>query len=161
MRINKYRLELVKEEGVSYDIESKSIKSPPDAYDMLNLTLKLDSQAEEVFSMLCLNKKNDIIGCFEIARGALSAALVHPREVFKRAILCNAASIIVAHNHPSGDSRPSKEDDAITRRLSEAGDIIGISVTDHIIVGDEKYYSYKEMNPSLMESHRNIGGNYA
>jgi DNA repair protein RadC len=71
-----------------------------------------------------------------VSVGDLSSALVHPREVFKPAILSNAASVILAHNHPSGDPQPSPEDCAVTRRLQEAGQILGIEVLDHVIIGD-------------------------
>lgn len=151
---------MVKERGPAYEVESKKVDCPVSGYNILNQVFRLDVQPEEIFVMLCLNIKNEIIGSFEVSRGSLAVALVHPREVFKRALLCNAASILVAHNHPSGNSKPSIEDNSISKRLSEAGEMIGISVLDHIIVGDDNYYSYKEENPSLLMSHKNIGGNY-
>jgi DNA repair protein RadC len=97
--------------------------------------------AEEVLLMISLNTKNRVTGLFEVSRGTLSASLVHPREVFKRAILNNASSIIIAHNHPSGDLKPSREDIELTRKLMDAGRILGISLLDHIIIGDDDYYS--------------------
>ena len=77
-------------------------------------------------------------------RGTINTSLVHPREVFKRALLNNASNIMVAHNHPSGDPNPSKEDIQITERLKEAGNLLGINLLDHIIVGEDKYISLKE-----------------
>ncbi len=90
----------------------------------------------EHFAALLLDTKNQLIGITTVSVGDLSSALVHPREVFKPAILSNAASVILAHNHPSGDPQPSPEDVATTRRLQEAGQILGIEVLDHVVIGD-------------------------
>ena len=79
----------------------------------------------------------------EISHGDLSSSLVHPREVFKRAILNNAATIILCHNHPSGSLKPSLDDRSITNRLKSAGDLLGISVIDHIIISESDYISFK------------------
>ena len=84
--------------------------------------------------LLMLNQKNRVIGIHTVSMGSLTASVVHPREVFKVAILANCASILLAHNHPSGDCQPSKEDRAITTRLVEAGRLLGISVLDHVII---------------------------
>ena len=94
--------------------------------------------------MLCFNTKNAVVGAFEVSKGSLNSSIVHPREVFKRAILSNANAILVAHNHPSGDLNPSSEDINMTKRLESAGDIIGIKVLDHLIVGENNFYSFKE-----------------
>ena len=94
--------------------------------------------------MICMNTKNKIIGVFEISHGSVNSSIVSPREVFQKALLANAVSIIVMHNHPSGDSTPSREDIEVTRRLSEAGKIVGVELLDHIIVGDRVYCSLKE-----------------
>ena len=142
-RITKYRLELVKESSKIYEVDK--ISSPTDVRDYIEQVFKLSIQAEEVMVMLVLDTKNNVIGAFEVSRGSLNASIVHPREVFKRALLLNGASIIVAHNHPSGDPTPSKEDVDITKRLVEGGDILGITVLDHIIIGDNRYRSLKEM----------------
>lgn len=143
-RIVKYRLELVKESSKVYEVESK-ISSPSNARDYIEEVFKLSIQAEEVMVMLVLDIKNNVIGAFEVSRGSLNASIVHPREVFKRALLLNGASIMLAHNHPSGDPSPSKEDVDITRRLVEGGDILGITVLDHLIIGDNgRYRSFRE-----------------
>ncbi len=84
-----------------------------------------------------LNGKNDVLGFNVASTGSLTAALVHPREIFKPAILANAAALILVHNHPSGDPDPSPEDRAITSRLKEAGEIVGIRVLDHVVIGDD------------------------
>jgi DNA repair protein RadC len=89
-----------------------------------------------------MNTKNKIVGVFEISHGTVNASLVTPREVFQKALLANAVSIILMHNHPSGDSTPSQQDIEITKRLVEAGKIVGVDVLDHIVVGDN-YVSLK------------------
>lgn len=100
---------------------------------------------KEHFVILLLDTKNKINGIHTVSIGSLNASIVHPREVFKIAILKNSASIIIGHNHPSGDPTPSNEDINITNRLVEAGNILGIKVLDHIVVGDY-YLSFKERN---------------
>ena len=119
-----------------------SIRSPKDAADYLMEDLRYLSK--EQFVCLFLNTKNKVIGRETLSLGTLNASLVHPREVFRTAIQKNSASIICAHNHPSGDPAPSPEDVEITRRLKKAGEIIGIEVLDHIIIGDREYCSLKE-----------------
>lgn len=104
----------------------------------------LEDEPVEVVGVLCLTTKLVPIGWHEISRGTLDGTLVHPREAFKAAILTNAAGIILAHNHPSGDPSPSKHDDALTRVLREAGELLGIPIRDHIILGEGVYYSYQE-----------------
>ena len=99
--------------------------------------------AQERFILLCLNVKNKLVNYSIISQGSLSSSIVHPREVLKPAILSNAASVIFVHNHPSGDSDPSMDDIEITGRLKKAFDICGISVLDHIIIGNNEYYSFK------------------
>jgi len=98
----------------------------------------------EKFICIHLNIKNQIVS-FEVAStGSLTSSIVHPREVYKGAILSNAASVIFMHNHPSGDPEPSDDDIEITKRLEKAGEILGINVLDHIIVARSGYYSFKE-----------------
>ncbi len=99
---------------------------------------------KEHFRILTLDSKNQIISTEEISIGTLNASIVHPRDVFKAAISRNANSIILIHNHPSGDTEPSKEDIMVTKRLMEAGNIVGIRVLDHIIIADNRYLSLRE-----------------
>jgi len=143
VQIKKFRLELVKESNTRYDLEDKRVGSPCDLHKIGNLLFNFDLQAEEVFSIVTLDTKNNVTGAFEVSRGALNDSIVHPREVFKRAILQNASSIALMHNHPSGDPKPSSEDLQITKRLEEAGKILGINILDHIIFGDY-FFSFKE-----------------
>ncbi len=98
----------------------------------------------EMFVVLLLDGKNQVIGFNVVSVGSLTAALVHPREVFKPAILVNAAALVLAHNHPSGDPEPSPEDIAITRRLKEAGELLGIKIVDHVVIGDGRFSSFAE-----------------
>ena len=99
---------------------------------------------KEVFKIVLLNTKNEIITEIDISMGTLNSSLVHPREVFVEAIKRSANKIILLHNHPSGQVEPSKEDKSITKRLVECGMIVGIEVIDHIIIGDGEYYSFKK-----------------
>ncbi len=99
---------------------------------------------KEHFVVLMINTKGGVLGKETVSVGDLSSSIVHPRETFSQALKRGAYGVIFAHNHPSGDPTPSKEDLEVTRRLCEAGDILGIKVVDHIIIGDGKYISFKE-----------------
>ncbi|MCG7386524.1 DNA repair protein RadC [Paenibacillus sp. ACRRY] len=123
-------------------VQSPSIRTPRDAADILLEQLRY--LQKEHFVCLFLNSKNHIIAQETLSMGSLNASIVHPREVFRAAIKCSSASIVCAHNHPSGDPTPSPEDIQITKRLIEAGSIVGIDVLDHIIIGDGTYVSLKE-----------------
>ena len=98
----------------------------------------------EQFLVACLDAKHAIIGVNIVSIGSLSFSIVHPREVFKPAILLNSAAIICSHNHPSGDPEPSSEDRVLTARLRQAGDLIGITILDHIILGDDRTFSFAD-----------------
>ncbi|MCR1849505.1 DNA repair protein RadC [Paeniclostridium sordellii] len=99
---------------------------------------------KEIFKIILLNTKNEIICDIDVSVGTLDMSLVHPREVFREAIKRNSNKIILMHNHPSGNIEPSNEDKNVTLRLIKCGDLIGIEVIDHIIIGDGLYYSFKE-----------------
>jgi len=137
------RVALVKEKVGKYELPGK-VGSPDQVYKAITMLTNAEEEAQEVFGILVLNIKNKIVAVHEISRGILNSSMVHPREVFKPAILHNAAAIVCFHNHPSGDPEPSKDDILITHRLVEAGKIMGIEVFDHIIVGDNGYVSLKE-----------------
>lgn len=113
-----------------------------EVYEAFRCLSMLDREA---FLALHLNHKNQLDGVHVVSIGSLSAGLVHPREVFKSAILTNAAAIIVMHNHPSGDPTPSREDRDITERLKKAGDILGVPLMDHVVIGADSYRSFGEM----------------
>lgn len=137
------RVELEKEVSTNCPDLSYAIKSPDDAVNIGKGFMRIHEEPEEYMYMICMNTKNKIIGVFEISHGSVNSSIVSPREVFQKALLANAVSIIVMHNHPSGDCTPSREDIEITKRLVEAGKIVGVEVLDHIIVGD-RYSSLKE-----------------
>jgi len=118
------------------------IRSPEDGADYVMEEMR--SLNQEHFVALFLNTKNQIIHRQTIFIGSLNASIVHPREVFREAVKRSAASIIVAHNHPSGDPTPSQEDIHVTRRLAESGKMIGIELLDHLIIGNRKFVSLKE-----------------
>ena len=147
MRINLVSCQMVKEKSVNYqtsEFDTRSISSPASVYMIATEVLHLDTASEEYFYIIMLNTKNRINGIAEISHGDLSSSIAHPREVFKLAMLANAASIICIHNHPSGEPEPSNNDKEITNRLVEAGDILGIKVHDHIIIGEDRYFSLKQ-----------------
>jgi len=145
VRLSVLGLRVVKERSGNYDFEDKKISSPDKARDILEEVFELSELAEEVFIIMCLDTKNKVTGLFKVSQGSLNSSIVHPREVFKRALMQNSNSIILAHNHPSGDVTPSEEDISVTRRLQEAGDILGIKVLDHLIIGaGGRYKSFKE-----------------
>ena len=123
-------------------VDNKNIGSPKDVYKIVSEYL--DGVDREHLVLLTLDTKNKITSISTICIGSLNASVVHPREVFKEAIQRGSASIIVCHNHPSGDPNPSKEDINITLRLKECGKIMGIELLDHIIIGNNKYVSLKE-----------------
>ncbi|SMQ86913.1 DNA repair protein RadC [Bacillus sp. OV166] len=119
------------------------IRSPQDAQELA--AAQIADEDREVFLVMMLNTKNQVIGLHRAHVGSLNSSIVHPRDVMKSAILNNAASIIVSHQHPSGDTTPSREDIEVTKRLAEAGKIIGIEVLDHVIVSHTgKHVSLKE-----------------
>ena len=137
------RVVLEKEVCMNYPMLSHKITSPMDAVEIGREFMRIHEESEEHMYMICMNVKNKVIGIFEISHGTVNASLVTPREVFQKALLANAVSIILMHNHPSGDATPSREDINVTKRLHEAGALIGIDVLDHIIIGDS-YASLKE-----------------
>ena len=133
---------LVKEGTLKIPKEFKKISSPSDISEIFKKYL--EGADREYMACICLNTKNDIINISTISIGSLNSAIIHPREVYKIAILSNAASIILAHNHPSENVEPSKEDVNITIRIKECGKILGIELLDHIIIGGDTYKSFKE-----------------
>jgi DNA repair protein RadC len=134
-----FSLRLVHTDNLAYHgCNSGKVRSPQDASDLLQGLYKgLD---REVFSVILLTTKNDVIGVNVVSVGDLKSAPVTPRETLKPAILCNAESIIVVHNHPSGDTTPSVEDLTVTMRLKDASEEMGIDLQDHIILGHNRQY---------------------
>jgi len=137
-----YKIMLVREGRVP--CYNQQIRSAVDASTLLH-TYLADVDREHFVTIL-LNQKNRVVGVNTVSIGSLTASVVHPREVFKPAILSNAAAIILAHNHPSGAPQPSQEDRVLTVRLVAAGKLLGISVLDHVIIGDgtSAYFSFAD-----------------
>jgi DNA repair protein RadC len=122
--------------------ERERLRTASDVYQRMRLAMR-DLRHEE-FHVLLLSTQNEVLRDLQITRGTLDASLVHPREVFRPAIAEAAASVILVHNHPSGDPTPSPEDRAVTRQLRSAGETIGIEVLDHIVMGEGRYVSFAE-----------------
>lgn len=104
----------------------------------------LENQAQEVALVLLLNTKYRVLGVHEVGRGNLTGGEMSPQIIYRAALLVNAAAIIIAHNHPSGDPSPSPDDCTVTRRIVDAGRILQVACIDHVIIGDQRYYSFKE-----------------
>ena len=135
-----FQVRLVRDGSVTTD--RKTVRSPEDAHQILQGYFA--DLPNEHFVALLLNTKNHVIALTPVSEGSLNASIVHPRELFQRAILGNCASVILAHNHPSGDPNPSPEDLELTRKLAEAGKLLDIAVLDHVILGDGSFVSLKE-----------------
>lgn len=125
-----------------YKNTPKSLSKPKDVFLHMKETVK--NLKQEHFYVISLDTKNQVIAEKLISIGSLNSAILHPREIFKEAIINSANSIILIHNHPSGDPSPSEEDITITEEITKASRIMRISILDHIIIGNEKYWSYKE-----------------
>jgi DNA repair protein RadC len=131
-------------EDSSAEGQKITVKSPDGAIKAARSQLK--GKKKEHFLVLCLDTRNHLINTHQVSIGSLDCSIVHPREVFKEAISSCAASVIFVHNHPSGDPTPSEDDLKLTKRLVEAGEIIGIEVLDHIIICDRDHLSMKAKN---------------
>jgi DNA repair protein RadC len=136
-----YETLIVREEVTNYLKTGTRFTSPTQIYETFSFLMK---ETKEMFLTLHLDGKNRIICMDLVSVGSLNQSIVHPREVFKTACSSSAAAILCIHNHPTGDPTPSSEDIAITKRLKEASEIMGIKLLDHIIVGDGTYLSFTE-----------------
>lgn len=139
-RVNIVSLKIVRESSLLYS--ARRIASPDDAATLVRQFLA-DSDREN-FIVICLNTKNEPNAIHTVGVGTLNSSQIHPRELFKISILANSASVIISHNHPSGDPTPSADDIEITKRLTEAGKILGIEILDHIIIGNDTFVSFKQ-----------------
>ncbi len=128
-------------EGYQESGKRETVKTPEDVVALVRSRLK--GKKKEYFLALLLDTRNQLIRVAEISIGSLDSSIVHPREVFKEAVSASAASVLFAHNHPSGDPEASEDDVNLTKRLAQAGEIMGIDVLDHIIIGEQKYLSLK------------------
>lgn len=151
MRVVKYKTRLTsdrkavleKDYSVNYPELDNMMNSPEKVVKLAKGFLRMHEETEEHMYMLCLNSKLLLTGVFEVSHGNVNSSIVGAREVFQKALLGNAVSIILMHNHPSGDCTPSREDINVTKRLVEAGKIVGVEVLDHLIIG-QTYCSLKE-----------------
>jgi len=134
--------ELGRREELEPELKDFDIKNPEAVVKALRASIR--DKAKEHFKLILLNPRNRIIGISNISIGTLNASLVHPREVFKDAITHSAASVVLAHNHPSGDPDPSEDDLKITKKMVDSGKILGIEVLDHIVIGKNNFCSFKE-----------------
>jgi len=134
--------ELGKRQELEPEMKNFDIQNPQDIVKAIQSSIK--DKAKEHFKLILLNTRSKIIGVSTVSIGTLNSNLVHPREVFKEAISHSAASVVLAHNHPSGDHEPSEDDLAITKRLVESGKILGIEVIDHIVISKNGFFSFKE-----------------
>lgn len=152
MRVIKYKTILAedqkavleKEMSVNYPGLNRKMNSPTNVMTLARDALRMHELAEEYLYMICMNTKLELISVFELSHGNVNSSIFSVREMFQKALLANAVSIIVMHNHPSGDPTPSKEDITVTERMVEAGKLIGINVLDHIIVGRPMFISLQE-----------------
>lgn len=140
-----FKVKLVKETSSLYELESNGfVKSPYDAFEILKNVFETESMTKEHLMLASLNTKNKVVALHIVHIGSLNASVVHPREIMQLALLDNANAIMIGHNHPSGDPTPSHEDIEVTRRLVDSGNIIGIPLLDHIVMGDYSFSSLKE-----------------
>lgn len=141
--IKKYTVQLVRENEIQYSGEK--ITSPKQGMKIINQIFNMSNQPTEIFVLLTLDTKKYPIGCFLVSQGTIDCTIVSPRDVFQRALLVNAHSIIIAHNHPSGDPMPSMNDHDVTNTMRKVGNLLGVKVVDSLIIGDNgRYYSYEE-----------------
>ena len=134
---------LVKESAKNYS-GAESLSTPGEIVKVMDEVFCLSDQAEEYVFLLAMTAKCRPISFFEISHGNCETSIAMPREILIRALLCGAVNIVIIHNHPSGDPKPSASDHKATRRIQEAADIIGIHLCDHIIVGRDGYFSFQE-----------------
>lgn len=140
--VSKFRLQLVREESVAFYSDSKPVTDSAKIRAMVQP--HFDGLPHEEFIAIFLDAKLKPTGWQVISVGTLTLSIVHPREAFKAAVLANAHAVVFAHNHPSGDPTPSREDRTLTDRLVQAGEILGIRVLDHIVIGDPRYVSFSD-----------------
>jgi len=123
-------------------LRTYEVSNPKAVFDFM--APRLSRREQEQFMVILLNAKNHVLNVEEVTVGTQTSTLVHPREIFKAAIRQNAHAVVLIHNHPSGDPTPSREDREITRRLIEAGKLIGIEVLDHLVIGEGRFISFRE-----------------
>lgn len=141
--VRKYRVELVKESSMKYNIDT-TMDSSSKVATILREVLRVESWHNEKFGMAALNTQNKLIGLHIVSEGTIGETAIYPREVATRAILNNASSVILFHNHPGGSTKPSMADIAGTKKIKEALDTLQIKLIDHIIITEDDYTSFAE-----------------
>lgn len=152
MRMIKYRTVLTEDKKAKLEKElsincptiDRKLNSPDRVIRLGRDVLRLHEQTEEYLYMVCMNVKLELTSVFELSHGNVNSSIVGIREMFQKALLANAVNIIVMHNHPSGDPTPSREDIQVTKRMVDAGNLLGVNVLDHIVIGNPSYVSLKE-----------------
>ena len=144
IRLTKFDVKIVRESGKNYDFDGKTINSSSKAASIIDSVLNISSATQEIFGIVTLDTQKNVTGIFEVTKGIIDESVVHPREVFQRAILQNAHSILLFHNHPGGSKEPSNADIRTTNRLLESAEILGIGIIDHIIITQNGYTSFRE-----------------
>lgn len=144
INVTRYSVRLIKEDCKRYEL-SKTINNVSKAAELFSQVFEMENLTNEIFVVLALDAKKNVIGTFKVSEGTIDATVVSTRDIFQRALLVNAHSIIVAHNHPSGNTEPSRQDIDFTRSVREAGELMQIKLNDSLIIGESgKYYSFFE-----------------
>lgn len=154
MRINNYKTVLdtkthmaylVKEQGFNCkEVSNQNCCTPESVAQIMRLCYNIHKETEENCYLMCTDTKSNLIGVFHLSKGSANTAIVHPRDVMVKALLCNAVGIILIHNHPSQDTTPSEADMNLTKRMKQASEIVGLSMVDHVIVCEDTYFSFHE-----------------
>ena len=129
---------------VKEDISNFNILNPQSVYNFAVENLKLDLKPQEYLYAILISVKGEIVGVNEVSRGSLNGTIASPREIFRVAVMLPAYGIILVHNHPSGDPKPSQEDIDLTQKVVASGTVLDIPLVDHLVVGENRYYSFKE-----------------
>jgi DNA repair protein RadC len=145
VRLNASRYPDIVAENGNYVCDGRrAFNSPEIVYEFCETELDLVNAAEEYVYIFSLDNKCHLTGLCELSHGSYNASIVSTREVFTRLLLLGATNFLMVHNHPSGDASPSREDDTTTQKLKEAGLVLDVTLSDHIIIGDGSYYSYRQ-----------------
>ena len=144
MKANVYKLSLVKEKSVDYRYLYLRLRSPDTVAKLIRDAFHTEELAEEYVWAIAVDTQMHILGIFEVTHGGIDFSYVSVRDIFKRVLLCGGLSLFLVHNHPSGCVTPSNDDCALTKRVAEAGKLLDVRLIDHIIVGGDTYYSFKE-----------------
>lgn len=139
---------LVAEKSIEYGVAI--IDSPEKAVDLANNVFRMNHLAEEMVCMMAFDGKGSVLGIFKVSQGTINGCICNPREIYLRALIAGACSIIVIHNHPSGSTEPSDEDLMVYKRLSDTSKMIGIKLNDFIIIGDD-YLSFREAGEEVIK----------